>query len=45
MSLFIASLAFADGALLSVAKVAVLGASSTAGVVGFLVVRAAGRAR
>jgi NhaA family Na+:H+ antiporter len=45
MSLFIASLAFADAALLSSAKVGILGASLIAGVAGWLMLRGGGRAR
>ena len=39
MSLFIASLAFSDAALLDSAKVGILGASSIAGIVGWLMLR------
>lgn len=39
MSLFIAGLAFGDSPLLDAAKIAVLGASSVAGVVGFVLLR------
>ncbi|HEX4935403.1 MAG TPA: Na+/H+ antiporter NhaA [Gemmatimonadaceae bacterium] len=43
MSLFIAGLAFGDGPLLDSAKIAVLVASSVAGLAGFLILRAATR--
>ena len=39
MSLFIAGLAFASPALLDVAKLGILGASTVAGIVGFLMLR------
>ena len=42
MAVFIAGLAFADAALLATAKVAILCASTLAGVVGFTLVRRAG---
>lgn len=44
MSLFIGGLAFGDPRYLALAKVAVLGASVIAGVVGFLILRRAGNA-
>ncbi|MCX6360110.1 MAG: Na+/H+ antiporter NhaA [Armatimonadetes bacterium] len=44
MAVFIAGLAFADAALLATAKVAILCASTLAGVVGYTLVRRAGRA-
>jgi Na+/H+ antiporter NhaA len=43
MSLFIADLAFADGAALGLAKIGILGASVVAGVGGYLVLRRATR--
>ena len=43
MSLFIAGLAFDEAAHLSMAKVGVLGASTIAGVVGFLILKKSGR--
>ena len=39
MSLFVAGLAFADASLLDQAKIAVLGASTVAGIVGFVILR------
>lgn len=42
MSLFIASLAFATGALLPIAKLTIVGASVVAGALGYLALRAAG---
>ena len=43
MSLFIASLAFADAAVLDRAKVGILGASVVAGIGGWIAIRSAGR--
>jgi NhaA family Na+:H+ antiporter len=43
MSLFIANLAFKDGGMLQLAKYGILGGSLVSGIVGFLMLRAAGK--
>jgi NhaA family Na+:H+ antiporter len=45
MSLFISDLAFAGGSLLDTAKLGILAASLTAGLVGWVILRGAGAPR